>query len=174
MKPVVEGMGLAWHGQYERIKRNETLAKGIREMRMPSVGDAVGAERRFALIEVSATVAETLSPAESFRHRGKNPRPSTTRTPPNAPRLRRGAIEWGRAPYGWRKRDRTHQRASHGLSRVAIVRTDPDPTRGRLGTAPTRRGAIPESRADLGRVGRMAGRGSPAFRIARTGHAGPA
>lgn len=38
MKPVVEGMGLAWHGQFERINRHEVLSKGIREMRIPSAG----------------------------------------------------------------------------------------------------------------------------------------
>ncbi len=38
MKPIVEGMGLAWHGQFERIKRNEILSEGIRVIRTPSAG----------------------------------------------------------------------------------------------------------------------------------------
>jgi hypothetical protein len=35
VKPLVDGMGLAWHGQYERLNRDPILSKGIRVMRMP-------------------------------------------------------------------------------------------------------------------------------------------
>ncbi len=38
MKPIVENIGLAWHGQFERMKRNPVLSKGIRVMRTPSSG----------------------------------------------------------------------------------------------------------------------------------------
>jgi P22_AR N-terminal domain len=37
LKPLVEAMGLAWHGQLERIKRDEVLYEGIRIMRIPSI-----------------------------------------------------------------------------------------------------------------------------------------
>ena len=37
LKPLVEAMGLAWHGQLERIKRDEVLYEGIRIMRIPSL-----------------------------------------------------------------------------------------------------------------------------------------
>ncbi|WP_061289638.1 phage antirepressor N-terminal domain-containing protein [Azotobacter vinelandii] len=36
MKPVCEAIGLAWNGQYERIKRHEVLKEGIRVIRTPS------------------------------------------------------------------------------------------------------------------------------------------
>lgn len=36
MKPLVEAMGLAWHGQLERIKRHPVMSQGIRVTRMPS------------------------------------------------------------------------------------------------------------------------------------------
>lgn len=36
MKPVVEAMGLAWHGQFERAKRDPILREGIRVTRIPS------------------------------------------------------------------------------------------------------------------------------------------
>lgn len=38
MKPIAEGIGLAWHGQFERIKRNPILSEGIRVIRIPSEG----------------------------------------------------------------------------------------------------------------------------------------
>lgn len=45
MKPVIETLGLAWNGQFERIKRHPVISKGIRVTRMPSAGgeqEAVG------------------------------------------------------------------------------------------------------------------------------------
>ncbi|MGE4430896.1 MAG: phage antirepressor N-terminal domain-containing protein [Sphingobium sp.] len=38
IKPICEGMGLAWHGQFERIKRHPVLSEGIRVTRIPSSG----------------------------------------------------------------------------------------------------------------------------------------
>ncbi len=38
LNPIVEGMGLSWAGQLERIKRDTVLAEAIRVTRMPSVG----------------------------------------------------------------------------------------------------------------------------------------
>ena len=38
LKPIVEGMGLAWHGQYERLKRDPILASELRVTRIPSAG----------------------------------------------------------------------------------------------------------------------------------------
>lgn len=38
VKPIVEGLGLAWNAQFERIKRDEVLAEGIRVTRIPSPG----------------------------------------------------------------------------------------------------------------------------------------
>lgn len=35
LKPIVEAMGLAWHGQLERVKRDPILAEGIRMIRIP-------------------------------------------------------------------------------------------------------------------------------------------
>lgn len=35
LKPVVQAMGLAWHGQYERIKRDPVLSEGVRVIRIP-------------------------------------------------------------------------------------------------------------------------------------------
>lgn len=35
IKPIVTAMGLAWHGQFERIKRDPILSKGVRIIRMP-------------------------------------------------------------------------------------------------------------------------------------------
>lgn len=36
LKPLVEAMGIAWHGQLERIKRDPILREGIRITRIPS------------------------------------------------------------------------------------------------------------------------------------------
>jgi hypothetical protein len=36
LKPIVEAMGIAWHGQLERIKRDPILREGIRVTRIPS------------------------------------------------------------------------------------------------------------------------------------------
>ena len=36
MRPVCEGIGLTWHGQYERIKRDEVLREAVRVIRTPS------------------------------------------------------------------------------------------------------------------------------------------
>lgn len=36
LKPIVEGMGLSWHGQLERVKRDLLLREGIRMIRIPS------------------------------------------------------------------------------------------------------------------------------------------
>jgi hypothetical protein len=36
LKPIVQGMGLSWHGQLERVKRDPLLREGIRIMRIPS------------------------------------------------------------------------------------------------------------------------------------------
>lgn len=47
MKPIVETLGLAWHGQFERINRHPVISKGIRVTRIPSAGgmqDAVSLE----------------------------------------------------------------------------------------------------------------------------------
>ena len=38
MKPIAEALGLAWHGQFERIKRHPVLSKGVRVTRIPSPG----------------------------------------------------------------------------------------------------------------------------------------
>lgn len=38
MRPVCEGIGLAWNGQLERIKRDEVLSEGMRVIRTPSTG----------------------------------------------------------------------------------------------------------------------------------------
>lgn len=38
MKPICENIGLAWNGQFERIKRNHILSQGIRMIRTPSNG----------------------------------------------------------------------------------------------------------------------------------------
>lgn len=38
LKPVVDAVGLAWHGQFERINRHPVLSKGIRVTRIPSQG----------------------------------------------------------------------------------------------------------------------------------------
>ena len=35
LKPIVESMGMAWHGQYERLHRDPILSEGIRVMRTP-------------------------------------------------------------------------------------------------------------------------------------------
>ncbi|MBZ1392292.1 phage antirepressor N-terminal domain-containing protein [Psychrobacter pacificensis] len=40
VKPIAENIGLAWHGQTERIKRDEVLSEGIRVIRTPSKGGA--------------------------------------------------------------------------------------------------------------------------------------
>jgi P22_AR N-terminal domain len=37
LKPIVTAMGIAWHGQLERVKRDPILRQGIRMMRIPSV-----------------------------------------------------------------------------------------------------------------------------------------
>lgn len=39
MKPVCEGIGLAWHGQFERIRRDEVLSTCVRVIRMQLPGD---------------------------------------------------------------------------------------------------------------------------------------
>ncbi len=36
LKPIVEAMGVAWHGQLERVKRDPILSEGIRVTRIPS------------------------------------------------------------------------------------------------------------------------------------------
>lgn len=38
MKPICENIGLAWHAQFERLKRKEVLSSGIRIIRTPSNG----------------------------------------------------------------------------------------------------------------------------------------
>jgi len=38
MKPIVEAFGLAWHGQFERIRRHPVLSEGVRVIRIPSSG----------------------------------------------------------------------------------------------------------------------------------------
>jgi hypothetical protein len=35
VRPIVEGMGLSWSGQYERIKRSPILNEGVRMIRTP-------------------------------------------------------------------------------------------------------------------------------------------
>ena len=40
VKPIVEKIGLKWHGQFERIKRHPVLAKGVRVTRIPTAGGA--------------------------------------------------------------------------------------------------------------------------------------
>lgn len=35
LKPIVEAIGLGWHGQFERVKRDPILAEGIRMIRIP-------------------------------------------------------------------------------------------------------------------------------------------
>ena len=36
LKPLVENMGLAWSGQFERLRRDPILSEGIRVIRIPS------------------------------------------------------------------------------------------------------------------------------------------
>ncbi len=36
LKPIVEGMGLAWQGQLQRVKRNPILREGITVMIIPT------------------------------------------------------------------------------------------------------------------------------------------
>ncbi|WP_435638276.1 phage antirepressor N-terminal domain-containing protein, partial [Carnimonas bestiolae] len=38
MRPICEGIGLAWNGQLERIKRHPVLSQGVRVIRTPSKG----------------------------------------------------------------------------------------------------------------------------------------
>jgi len=38
LRPIVENIGLAWHGQFERIKRNQVMKAGVRVIRTPSKG----------------------------------------------------------------------------------------------------------------------------------------
>ena len=38
LKPIVEAVGLAWHGQFQRIKRDDVLNEGIRVIGTPSEG----------------------------------------------------------------------------------------------------------------------------------------
>ncbi len=38
IKPMIEAMGLTWHGQFQRIKRHPVLNKGIRIIGIPSAG----------------------------------------------------------------------------------------------------------------------------------------
>lgn len=38
LKPLVEEIGLTWHGQFERVKRHPVLSEGIRVTRIPSGG----------------------------------------------------------------------------------------------------------------------------------------
>lgn len=38
VKPISDRLGLAWHGQFERLKRDPILAEGIRVIRTPSPG----------------------------------------------------------------------------------------------------------------------------------------
>ena len=38
LKPIVEGMGLSWHGQLERLKRSPILAAELRIIFIPSAG----------------------------------------------------------------------------------------------------------------------------------------
>lgn len=35
LKPIVEAIGLAWNGQFERVNRDPVLSKGVRVMRIP-------------------------------------------------------------------------------------------------------------------------------------------
>lgn len=41
MKPIVEGMGLSWQGQHEKLKAN-ARRWGIKEILIPSVGGSQG------------------------------------------------------------------------------------------------------------------------------------
>ena len=38
MKPIVEGMGVSWQGQHEKLLRHPVLSKGIKEILIPSAG----------------------------------------------------------------------------------------------------------------------------------------
>jgi hypothetical protein len=38
LKPIVLAIGLVWHGQFERIKRDPILSEGVRAIRIPSAG----------------------------------------------------------------------------------------------------------------------------------------
>lgn len=38
MKPIVESLGLTWHGQFERMNRHPVIREGIRVTRIPSAG----------------------------------------------------------------------------------------------------------------------------------------
>lgn len=36
VRPIVDAMGISWHGQLERIKRDPILSEGVRMIRIPS------------------------------------------------------------------------------------------------------------------------------------------
>ena len=38
MKPISDRLGLSWHGQRERLRRDAVLSEGGRMMRLPSAG----------------------------------------------------------------------------------------------------------------------------------------
>lgn len=38
LKPICENIGLSWNAQFERIKRDEVLAEGVRMIRTPTKG----------------------------------------------------------------------------------------------------------------------------------------
>lgn len=38
MKPIVEGMGVSWQGQHEKLLKHPVLSKGIKEILIPSAG----------------------------------------------------------------------------------------------------------------------------------------
>lgn len=40
MKPIVEALGMTWHGQFERINRHPVIGGGGRVMRIPTAGGA--------------------------------------------------------------------------------------------------------------------------------------
>jgi len=37
IKPICERLGLTWHGQFEKLQRDQTFSEGIRVMRIPSL-----------------------------------------------------------------------------------------------------------------------------------------
>ncbi|MEC4750016.1 phage antirepressor N-terminal domain-containing protein [Methylomicrobium sp. Wu6] len=51
MKPIVESMGLAWNGQFERIKRDPILSTCIRVIRTQLPGDAQSRELIFLSLD---------------------------------------------------------------------------------------------------------------------------
>ena len=112
VKPIAENIGLAWHGQLERIKRDEVLSEGIRVIRTPSKGGAqetlclpidmlngwlfgidakrVKAEVKDALIEYKK---ECYTVLHDYWHTGEAIHPSVNEELPSSVKDRNGLIK---------------------------------------------------------------------------------